>query len=110
MFIIGVITYFVSVSFNNRFKKVNLLKHSFMTTTAIRKKLVDYLKIADEKKLKAIYTMVEDEIATEENDWNEDFYKELQRRSRNFKKGTSKTYTWEETKQEALKRVKSKSK
>ena len=109
MFIIGVITYFVSVSFNNRFKKVNLLKHSFMTTTAIRKKLVDYLKIADEKKLKAIYTMVEDEIATEENDWNEDFYKELQRRSRNFNKGT-KTYTWEETKQEALKRVKSKSK
>ena len=37
-----------------------------MTTTAIRKKLADYLKIADDKKVKAIYTMVEDEITTEE--------------------------------------------
>lgn len=27
-----------------------------MTTTAIRKKLTDYLKTADDKKVKAIYT------------------------------------------------------
>jgi hypothetical protein len=81
-----------------------------MTTIAIRKKLVDYLKIADEKKIKAIYTMVEDEIATRENDWSSEFHKELQRRSQNFKKGTSKTYTWEETKQEAVKKMKSKTK
>jgi vacuolar-type H+-ATPase subunit E/Vma4 len=33
-----------------------------MTTAAIRTKLTDYIRIADEKKLKAIYTMVEDEI------------------------------------------------
>ena len=33
-----------------------------MTTAAIRTKLADYIRIADEKKLKAIYTMVEDEI------------------------------------------------
>ena len=31
-----------------------------MTTTIIRKKLVEYLKVADDKKIKAIYTMVED--------------------------------------------------
>lgn len=33
-----------------------------MTAIALRKKLVDYLQVADEKKLKAIYTLLEDEI------------------------------------------------
>lgn len=33
-----------------------------MTTATIRTKLQDYIKIADERKLKAIYIMVEDEI------------------------------------------------
>lgn len=81
-----------------------------MTTTAIREKLVNYLKIADEKKVKAIYTIVEDEISTAENDWDKDFLKELNRRSRQFKKGTAKSYTWEETKKAAIERVKAKRK
>ncbi len=33
-----------------------------MTTATIRAKLANYIRIADEKKLKAIYIMVEDEI------------------------------------------------
>ena len=33
-----------------------------MTTVAIRKKLVDYLKTADDKKVKAMYALLEDEI------------------------------------------------
>ena len=33
-----------------------------MTTSTIRAKLTDYIKIADEKKLKAIYIMVENDI------------------------------------------------
>jgi len=33
-----------------------------MTTATIRAKLADYIRIADEKKLKAIYVMVEEEI------------------------------------------------
>ena len=81
-----------------------------MTTTAIREKLVNYLKIADEKKVKAIYTIVEDEISTAENDWDKDFLKELNRRSRQFKKGTVKSYTWDETKKAAIERVKAKRK
>ena len=44
-----------------------------MTTSAIREKLVSYLQVADDKKVKAIYTMVEDEINTAENDWDEEF-------------------------------------
>jgi hypothetical protein len=78
-----------------------------MTDTAIRKKLVDYLKTADAKKVKAIYTMVEDEINTEINDWDKDFLNEMERRSKEFKTGKSKTYSWQETKRAALKKVKS---
>ena len=33
-----------------------------MTTLAIRQKLSDYLQIADDKKIKAIYTILEDDI------------------------------------------------
>jgi hypothetical protein len=81
-----------------------------MTTSAIREKLVSYLQVADDKKLKAIYTMVEDEINTAENDWDEDFINELENRSKSFVTGNAKTYTWEETKQAAVSRVASKKK
>jgi hypothetical protein len=74
-----------------------------MTATAIRQKLSNYIKTADEEKIKAIYTMVSDEINTEENEWDESFVKELNRRSKSFTNNTGKTYTWEETKQAAIK-------
>ena len=77
-----------------------------MTTTAIRKKLVDYLKVADDKKIKAIYTMVEDEINTDKNDWNKDFLSEMEKRGKEFKSGKIKTYSWQETKRAALKKIK----
>ena len=79
-----------------------------MTTTAIREKLVNYLQVADDKKVKAIYTMVEDEINTAANDWDDDFVKELEKRSKSFINGTATTYSWEEAKQAAINKVKSK--
>ncbi len=72
-----------------------------MTTTTIREKLMNYLQVADDKKLKAIYTMVEDEIDTAANDWNDDFIKELKHRSKTFIDGTARMYSWEETKDAA---------
>jgi hypothetical protein len=33
-----------------------------MTTAAIREKLSTYIQIADDKKLKAVYTLLEDDI------------------------------------------------
>jgi hypothetical protein len=81
-----------------------------MTTNTIRQKLVDYMKVADDKKVKAIYTMVEDEINTAENEWDEGFMKELENRSKSFANGTAKTYSWEETKKAAAEKVKSKKK
>ncbi|MGN6475926.1 MAG: hypothetical protein ACTHKV_01785 [Flavipsychrobacter sp.] len=81
-----------------------------MTTEAIRKQLVDYLKTADDKKVKAIYTMVEDEINTQANDWDETFKAKLDSRSKSFAKGKAKTYSWEETKKAAVNKAKSGSK
>jgi hypothetical protein len=80
-----------------------------MTTTAMRKKLTDYLQTADVKKVRAIYTMVEDDIA-DGPVWDEEFFEEMERRSKSFEDGTAKTYTWEETKQAAIDSLKLKRK
>ena len=78
-----------------------------METAGMRQKLAAYLKVADENKIKAIYTMVEDEINTSENEWSENFIKELKQRSRGIADGIIKTYSWEETKKAAIKKVRS---
>ncbi|TAM98764.1 MAG: hypothetical protein EPN39_08340 [Chitinophagaceae bacterium] len=81
-----------------------------METSVIRKKLSDYVQYAEDKKVKAIYTMVEDEINTAANDWDEDFIEELDQRSKSFAEGTAKTYSWEETKLAAINKVKARKK
>ncbi len=50
-----------------------------MTTVAMRKKLHDYLDSAADKKIKAIYTMVEDELEEEKEDYSDEFKAELDR-------------------------------
>ena len=77
-----------------------------MTVAAIRKRLVDYLQIADDKKIKAIFTMVEDDINIHANSIDDEFMAELESRSRSFADGSAKTYSWEETKLAAVTRVK----
>ena len=52
-----------------------------MTTTAIREKLQDYIKVADDKKIKAIYTILEDEITTETEWWNDNVFVKEDRKS-----------------------------
>ncbi len=79
-----------------------------MTTKAIREKLVKYLQVADDKKVKAIYTMVEDETNTSENDWDKNFIEELDKWRKSSLDGSAKIYTWEETKQAGIERVKEK--
>lgn len=75
-----------------------------MATAAIRKKLIGYMQVADDKKVKAMYTLFEDEIEQEEIDiWNdEEFIKELDRRSADYKKNKSKSISWEKSKQQML--------
>jgi hypothetical protein len=60
-----------------------------MTTTAIRKKLIDYMQTADDEKINAMYTLVENEIEQLESDiWNDEaFLNELDRRLEYYKSG-----------------------
>jgi hypothetical protein len=57
-----------------------------MTTVAIRKKLTDYLKVADEKKIKAIYALVEDEIDQFELEYSDELKVELDTRLNDYNK------------------------
>ena len=41
-----------------------------MTAADIRDKLYDYIRVADDKKIKAIYMMLEDDISEETEWWN----------------------------------------
>ena len=61
---------------------------------AIRHKLYDYIRVADNKKLHAIYNLLENEIE-QTNEWWKDkqFIKELDARYQALEKGTDKGYT-----------------
>ncbi len=65
-----------------------------MKTEDIRQKLHHYIETAEDKKVKAIFTMVEDEIEETFNHWNDEkFINEVQRREDRYLDGTSKTFT-----------------
>ena len=76
-----------------------------MTVTAIRAKLQDYIKTADDKKIKAIFTLVEDDIEDKYNWWEDkEFVAELNDRVERYEKGIDKGFTFEEVKEELLNR------
>ena len=78
-----------------------------MTTAAIRQKLYEYIKVADDNKVKAMYTMVAPE-ATNITEWWEDkkLIEELDRRSADMESGKDKAILWSEAKKQLLKRAK----
>ena len=57
-----------------------------MNTTAIQQKLHTYLEVANDKKIKAIYTMMEEEIEEIAIDYTDEFKAELERRYAEYKK------------------------
>ncbi|HVS91218.1 MAG TPA: hypothetical protein VHE59_04240 [Mucilaginibacter sp.] len=69
-----------------------------MTTAAIREKLCDYIKAANDKKVKAIYTILEDQIETEPYEWSKDeeFVAELDERVRRYEAGIDRGYSLDE--------------
>jgi hypothetical protein len=69
-----------------------------MKTQELKEKLHNYIETADGKKLKAIYTMVEEEIEETNNRWEDEiFVAEIERREKEYLNGTAKTYTFKET-------------
>lgn len=67
-----------------------------MSITQLKQQLHEYIDSAEDKKLKAIYTLIEDDI-TEGYQFSEDQKKELDRRYDDYMNGIGKTYTWDET-------------
>jgi putative addiction module component (TIGR02574 family) len=78
-----------------------------MNTTAIRQKLHSYLEVANGKKIKAIYTMIEDTIEEAGVDYTDEFKAELDRRHAAYKDGSEKAVTATESKKRIQKLLKS---
>ena len=76
-----------------------------MNAAAIRDKLYDYIRIADDKKIKAIYMMLEDDIKEETEWWNNPaFVAELEKEFDAWDAGKEKGYSLAEVKAEISKR------
>jgi len=70
-----------------------------MTTATIRKRLADYISIADDKKIEAIYILLEDQIIPGHH-WSEDeeFVAELDERVRRYEAGIDPAFSIAEAK------------
>lgn len=68
-----------------------------MTTSSIRQKLHRYIETAQDKKVKAFYTIVENDIANEKVGSNQ-LLKELNRRTDDFEGGKVKGLSWTDVK------------
>jgi hypothetical protein len=76
-----------------------------MNAAAIRDRLYDYIRVADDKKIKAIYMMLEDEIAEEADWWNNPaFVSELEKEYEAWDSGRDKGYSIADLKTEIAKR------
>jgi hypothetical protein len=65
-----------------------------MTIAAVREKLYDYIRVADDKKVKAIYMMLEDDIMQDLEWWKDKaFTQELDSRYKAWENGTDKGYS-----------------
>ena len=68
-----------------------------MTILTIRKSLQEYIRFADEKKVRALFTMVEDEINLKKELWvNEEFIAEMEQRSLDMESHKVEGISWEE--------------
>ena len=78
-----------------------------MSTVSIRQKLHHYIETAQDKKVKALFTMVEDEIGKDHEIWTDEFITELNKRIADFESGKVKGRSWKEVKQRARQTSKS---
>jgi putative addiction module component (TIGR02574 family) len=80
-------------------KKLNLYQTEIvMTAISIRQKLYDYIRVAEDRKVKAIYTILEEEINESTTEYSDELKAELDKRYAGYKSGKSKMVTAEESK------------
>lgn len=79
-----------------------------MSTTEIRQKLFDYIRVADDKKVNAIYTILSNEIEEDTDIWTDEFLQELNKRTADFESGKVMGFTWKEVKSRAKEFAKTK--
>jgi hypothetical protein len=72
-----------------------------MNAATIRDRLYDYIRVADDKKIKAIYMMLEDDISEEAEWWNNPaFVAELEKEYEAWDSGKEKGYSLADVKEE----------
>ena len=69
-----------------------------MTTSAIRQKLVNYMEIADDKKVKAMYALFEDQIEETQLEYSNELKEMLDNRQTEYINGNTKIITSGESK------------
>ena len=69
-----------------------------MTTAAIRQKLHNYLEVADDKKVRAIYTMMETEVESEVITYTDELKSVLNQRFADVKNDNAELVSEEESK------------
>ncbi|MEO6453084.1 MAG: hypothetical protein ABIN97_03380 [Ginsengibacter sp.] len=69
-----------------------------MNTSSLRRQLHNYLEIADDKKIKAIYVMMENEIIESTLEYTDELKAELDKLSADYKNGKSKFITAKQSK------------
>ncbi|MBS1662657.1 MAG: hypothetical protein JST68_16560 [Bacteroidetes bacterium] len=74
-----------------------------MNTTAIRQQLHSYLEVADDKKIKAFYTLMKSDIEESGIEYTHDLKKELDDRYNSHKSGKSKMLSAAESKKRITK-------
>ena len=78
-----------------------------MSTGSIRQKLHSYLEVADDKKVKAMYIMLEEDIKESAVEYTEELKEELDKRYADYKSGKAKMVTAAESKSRIAKILKS---
>ncbi len=79
-----------------------------MESTIIRQKLHNYLEVANEKKIKAIYTMMEQDVEESLVAYSDDLKKELDQRLSDYKNGNVEMITAKQSKERISKIMKDK--
>jgi putative addiction module component (TIGR02574 family) len=78
-----------------------------MNTSSIRRQLHNYLEVANDKKIKAMYVMMENEVKQSALDYTDELKEELNRRSADYKNDNTKFITARESKKRINKLLKS---